>query len=290
MSVVPSIAEVDVSASPARPSHQMISVAKSKIAIPEWCLACTGRITSSIGWVFGLLSMIVGLSLIATIPIIQFISLGYLLAISAMVAKTGRVRDGLLHVRQWGEVGIRVLAIWLLLLPLRAILGLRNSAILLDHPLKASQLGFAFLISVTLIMCHIAWALLRGGRLQHFVWPAPLRFARSVRNQFSRQASQHVPERETLVRLVAGARDRFFEWIRSLNVGKHFVTGLKGSIVAMSWLAVPVTLMFVSTKLPEEIGFLVSVVAGLLLATVLLYLPFLQINSAVDDNNSSKNL
>ena len=55
--------------------------------------------------VFGLISLVLGLSILAALPVAQFLSLGYFLESSARVARSGRLRDGLIGVRPargWG--------------------------------------------------------------------------------------------------------------------------------------------------------------------------------------------
>ncbi|SVC46413.1 uncharacterized protein METZ01_LOCUS299267, partial [marine metagenome] len=62
-------------------------------------------IYSAIGWCFGMLSLIGGLAVISVIPIVNLLSLGYLLYVSATIARTGRLRDGFIGVRRAGQLG-----------------------------------------------------------------------------------------------------------------------------------------------------------------------------------------
>ena len=244
---------------------------------PELPMASNSRLrlfaSSAFRWtsaflksLFGLVSMIVGLSVIATIPIFQLASLGYLLTLSVRVAESGKFRAAFRDVSAWANVGGAILASWLLLLPLRGLAGMRNSALILGNAEKAFGMTVVLGIATALLTIHIAWSWFRGGRFRHFVWPAPLRMIRRIRKGG----------------MFAEARDRFFDWVSSLAVADYFKTGFHGFVVAFAWLLIPVTLMYGSTKLPVEIGGLVSVIAGLLVATVLLFLPFLQVNCARD--------
>ncbi|MCY2972914.1 MAG: hypothetical protein NTZ30_19910, partial [Planctomycetota bacterium] len=70
-------------------------------------------------WLFGLISMVVALATLAAIPGLQFLSLGYMLESSTRVAKSGKIRDGFIGIRTAARLGGAILAIWLLLLPLR---------------------------------------------------------------------------------------------------------------------------------------------------------------------------
>src|ERR1700722_12938070 len=62
-------------------------------------------IGSAAEWVFGVFALIVGLAILSAIPIVQFLSLGYLLEVAGRVARTGRLRDGLVGVRRAARVG-----------------------------------------------------------------------------------------------------------------------------------------------------------------------------------------
>ena len=67
--------------------------------------------------VFGLISLVLGLSILAALPVAQFLSLGYFLESSARVARSGRLRDGLIGVRPAARVGGLVTGSALSLLP-----------------------------------------------------------------------------------------------------------------------------------------------------------------------------
>ena len=228
----------------------------------------TGVVLKSL---FGLASMIVGLSVIATIPILQLASLGYLLALSVRVAESGKLRSGFQDLTAWANVGGAIFATWLLMLPLRGLAGMRNSALLLGNAEKANGMTVVLAIATALMTVHVAWAWFRGGKFRHFLWPAPRKLIWRIRKG----------------KMFAESRDRFFEWFQSLRVTEFLKTGFHGFVVAFAWLFVPVTLMFGSTRLPTNIGGVVSVISGLLVALVLLYLPFLQVNCARDGQLTS---
>ena len=59
-----------------------------------------GAAASAIEWIFGTATLIVGLSVLATIPVVQLLSLGYLLEVSGRVARVGRLRAGFVGVRR----------------------------------------------------------------------------------------------------------------------------------------------------------------------------------------------
>ena len=63
-------------------------------------------------WGFGVLSLFVGLAMLAAVPVLQFLSLGYLLEASGRISRSGRLRDGALGVRPAARVGGVVLGCW----------------------------------------------------------------------------------------------------------------------------------------------------------------------------------
>ena len=224
-------------------------------------------VAAAINAAWGLVSMIIGLSILATVPIVQFASLGYLLRLSGQVAAEGKLRAGLVDLPVWSRVGTICVASWLLMLPLRLIADLRDSALLLGNMPWAIAWERVLAVAGSLLLIHLAWAVARGGQWRHFLWPAPMQLGR---------------------RLWAGgwfpaARDRTLAWFASLRVGHHIWLGLRGFLVATAWLLVPITIMVIASELPEDAAVLVSLLGGMLLGWVLLHLPFLQVQFAVDN-------
>src|ERR1700736_182258 len=95
-----------------------------------------GRVLDGIAsvseWVFGAAAIIVGLALLAALPLLQFLSLGYLLEAGARVARSGRLRDGFVGIRHAARLGSIVLGIWLVLLPLRVTASFTRAAQLIE--------------------------------------------------------------------------------------------------------------------------------------------------------------
>src|SRR5262249_43144659 len=74
-------------------------------------------IASATEWLCGLVSLVVGLSTLAALPIARLMTLGYFLESSARVARSGRLRDGLIGIRMAARIGCAAAAIWLSLVP-----------------------------------------------------------------------------------------------------------------------------------------------------------------------------
>jgi hypothetical protein len=219
---------------------------------------------SATEWAFGALALGLGLALLAATPVAQFLSLGYLLEAEGRVARSGRFRDGLVGVRRAARVGSMVLGAWLWLLPARLVASLARTAELIDPggPIaRRWRVGLIALIVLTVL--HIAIACARGGRLRDFLWPPsdPSWLVRRLRRG----------------RLYGDARDAVWEFVAALRLPAYFRLGLLGYVGTLAWLVVPVSLMALGRRVPP-----LGLVGGLLLAVVVLLLPFLQAQFAAE--------
>ncbi|HIF78101.1 MAG TPA: hypothetical protein EYQ36_10885 [Sulfitobacter sp.] len=207
-----------------------------------------------------MLSLIGGLAVISVIPVVNLLSLGYLLHVSGTIARTGRLRDGFIGVRRAGRLGGIVLGTWLVLWPARLLAMLRDSAVIVD-PQQTGGWSVGLWIITALTTLHISWALLRGGKLRHFLWPAPIRFFRWIVSPF-----KYTSARDALWETMSGLRLPYLLWL-----GARCFAG------TLLWLLIPVGLMILAANIASNAGALVSLLGGLLLMGVLLYLPFLQV-------------
>src|SRR5262249_23715279 len=93
---------------------------------PRWGrVRRTFRAIASVAeWLFGVAALVVGLAVLATLPILQFLSLGYLLESAGRIARERRLASGFVGVRKAARVAGLVLGAWLALLPLRAVSAL----------------------------------------------------------------------------------------------------------------------------------------------------------------------
>jgi hypothetical protein len=216
-------------------------------------------------WCFGVLTLIVGLAVLAALPVLQFLSLGYLLEAGGRVGRTGRLRDGFIDVRQAARVGSVVLGTWLMLLPLQLVSGLARDAQLIDPDGPVALAWRRGLIALTvLITLHIVVAWSRGGKLRYFLWPFgnPIWLVRRLwRSGY-----------------YAEARDAVWDFTVALRLPYYFWLGVRGFAGAFAWLVLPVTLLALGTAAPG-----VGLLGGLLLAVVLLYVPFLQMHFAAEN-------
>ena len=114
-----------------------------------------GRMFRSIGsaaeWLFGLAALLVGLAVLASIPVGQFLALGYVLEAGGRVARSGRIRDGFIGVRTAAWFGGMALAGFLLWLPLYGMSIMAESARIIDPagPIARQwELGLSILAAI----------------------------------------------------------------------------------------------------------------------------------------------
>jgi hypothetical protein len=226
-------------------------------------------LASALEWVFGLVSLVLGLSTLAALPVIQMVTLGYFLESSARVARTGRLRDGLIGVRLAARIGGVAAAIWLALVPAWLLGSYARAAELIDPGGPAARhLRVGQLIVTLLSLLYIAISCARGGKLRHFLWPwgHPLWLVRRLRAGG----------------LYSEARDGLWDFVSSLRVPYYFRLGLVGFLGTLVWLVVPAILIASTGRFP-----LLGPVGVILLAIVVPFLPFLQVRYAVEGHASA---
>ncbi|MGL6095702.1 MAG: hypothetical protein ACRC7O_07905 [Fimbriiglobus sp.] len=218
---------------------------------------------SGCGWLFGLASLLLGLAVLTAVPLGQFLALGYLLEAGGRAARTGRVRDGFVGVRTAGRLGGVALGLGLCWLPVWAVSSLAASAQVIDPdgPIAWKWSGWLTALAVGMSL-HAAAACLRGGRLRDFARPLNVLW---------------LLRRAVRANLFRDARDGLWHTVVTLRLPGLFWLGVRGFFGAFAWLIVPSALLGMGHKMPG-----VGILGGLLLAAVVLYLPFLQARFARD--------
>ena len=231
----------------------------------RWRSVAWRSLGNALEYGFGLISLVLGLSILAALPVVQFLSLGYLFESSARVARSGKLRHGLIGVRKASKVGGLVAGVWLSFGPLWIVSSLARSAQLIDpggSVARGWEIARGVLLTLTVI--HVTLACARGGRFRDFVWP-PIGFVwlfRSVR----------------LGGLYVRCRDGLWEFVAALHLARYFRLGLVGYLGTLVWLAVPSTLIAMGGAYP-----LVGILGSFGLVFVASWLPFLQVGFAVED-------
>jgi hypothetical protein len=225
-------------------------------------------IGSGIEWLFGGLTLAVTLAVFAVVPVLNLLSLGYLLEVSGRVARTGKLRSAFIGFRKAAVFGRLVLGTWLMMLPVRFVSGMwRDAELIAPGSGPAAGWRVALIILTVLTAWHIVWACLRGGKLRHFFWPAPIKFIRWLR-----QGGQYESARNTVL-----------DYLASLRLLHYLKLGGLGFVGAVAWLIVPVGILILGSLLPPGGGVLLGLLGGGLLMLVALHLPFLQAHYAVEN-------
>lgn len=280
----------------------------------SWPLRAWYGICVGFEWLFGLASLLGCLAVLSAVPILSFISLGYLLEASGRVARSGRVRDGLIDIGKFARIGSLIAGTWLCLLIPRLISSLARDAALIDPgSLAANGWRVAVFAGTAITIGHILLAWYSGGRLRHFFWPllAPFQLAGwflfggvvgpvlrpmlqrlwpAFADDFFRQQplADWFPPAILWAgirrgRMYAEARDAVWDFVIGLNLPRYFWLGLRGFVGALAWLVVPSLMLMAGTSGGGGGTVFLGYVGALLLAVVLFYLPFLQTNFAVQN-------
>lgn len=226
----------------------------------------------AISMVFGIATLILALAVVAAIPIVNFIALGYLLEVEGRVARSGKIRDAFPLLPLAPRVGSIVIGVWLFLLPLRFLAWTAADARLIS-PGSPADVGWHVVLYVAMVLLtvHICLALARGGRLSTFFRPI-----KNVRWFLSQCRDESYWER---------AENTVWEFLTQFRRTHYFWKGLKGWLGAFLWLAIP-TAIFAAAKEPNGGAALVSIVGGVMLSIIFAWVPFLQARFAAEDRLS----
>jgi hypothetical protein len=277
----------------------------------SWPMKAWYGLCWSLEWLFGLASVIGCLAVLAAIPIVNFISLGYLLEASGRVAKSGRLRDGFIDMPKFARIGSLVAGTWLWLWVPRLLSIVALDAWLIDATsAQARVLRLVQLVVTGLVIAHILLAWYSGGRLRHFFWPLLAPFQLSARLLFGgivgpilkpvvvalspnlaedlyvqRPLSAWFPPAILWAGIRRGhmyiqARDAVWMFVTSLRLPHYFWLGVRGFAGAFLWLVIPSLMLMAGTSGGGPGTILIGYAGALGLAFVLLYLPFLQTHFA----------
>ncbi len=233
----------------------------------------TGAIFGFIAWLvrslFGIACLILLLAVIAAIPVLNFLALGYLLEVEGRLARSGKLRDAFPLIDLAPRLGSIVIGMWASIFPLFLLSQAAADARLID-PGSRFDIGLHLLVQIlsVVVTAHVCLALARGGSFTCFLRPI-----KNVRWLVQRLRDGNYWERAS-----AAVRDFVAGW----RLKHHFLLGVKGYLGAMLWLAVP-TALFAATNKTEGGPIIVTLIGGVLLVLVLSWVPFLQAHFAAQN-------
>lgn len=215
---------------------------------------------------FGIVSLVLMLALLAAVPIVNFVSLGYLLETEGRVGRSGRLRSAFPLLGLAPRIGSIALGLWLWLIPLRLLGSAAADAQLIDPAGPAAFILVALkFVAWVAITAHLCLALARGGSLGCFF--RPLKNVLWLIGQL-RAGSYFATASREICNFVTGLRLRH-----------HFSLGIRGFAGAFAWLILP-TALYAAVRHSEGPEVLVTLVGGVLLVVAFAWVPFLQAHFA----------
>ena len=216
-------------------------------------------------WCFGFVALMVGLAVLAAIPVVQFLTLGYLLEAGGRLARTGRFSEAFIGIRVAARLGGIAAACWLFLLPVRLLSDYTYTASIIDPGGAQVQLwrvGLVALIAATGL--HLGMAIALGGKLRHFVSPLNIVWLllRVIRGGYYSQA-----------------RDAVWDTVMGLRLPYYFWLGLRGFAVGAIWIVLPVSMIALG-RIDHPVMKVIGFIGGGTLVVILPYVPFLQMRMA----------
>lgn len=220
---------------------------------------------------FGTAAIVLVLSILAAIPALNLLVLGYMLDAQRRVALTGRLRDGFPLLQLAPRLGVICFFVMLFLLPIQLMGTHVNAALIVRGGSAESSQGMVIVLRTMQILTalHLILAIGRGGSVGCFLRPI-----KNVRWMLSQLISGQYPQ--TLNQWAGEA-------LAVLRPGYHFMLGLKGVFGAVAWLFIP-TAMLVAFSAPDRTGplfGLISFFGALVMIPVVAWLPSLQVHQAL---------
>jgi len=228
----------------------------------------------AIAWVvrmvFGIISLVVLLAVIAAIPLVNFLALGYLLEVEGRMARTGRLRFAFPLLDLAPRIGSIVLGTWAFLTPVRLLASAAADARMIDPGSRADiAYHIGLNVSWVLVSIHICMAIARGGSVGCFLRPLKnlLWLIKRFRaGDYWDTASSHIRE-----------------FIAAMRMKHHFWLGVRGFFGAAIWLLIPTALFAALEDVEQPVQVIITLLGGVILTLFFSYIPFLQARYAAEN-------
>ncbi|MDA1230077.1 MAG: hypothetical protein O2856_04825, partial [Planctomycetota bacterium] len=220
---------------------------------------------------FGTGCLIMVLAILAAIPGLNILTLGYLVDPQKRVAQSGRLRDGFPLMALAPRLGVIVFFSILLLIPIRIqAVRVSDAAVILGAThASVIQMQTLLLVLQSVVAIHLMLAIARGGSVGCFLRPFKNVFW-FLRKFFTRRGREEMSE----------GTEQVLQMVRPVQ---HFWIGLKAYFGAVLWLSIPAGLL-VAYSAPgrtNPIFGILSFLGIVLMIPVAAWLPQLQVHQAV---------
>ncbi|HMO13622.1 MAG TPA: DUF4013 domain-containing protein [Pirellulaceae bacterium] len=250
------------------------------------------RLLAATSWfcsrLFGIVSMIVILAILASIPLAQLLSFGYLFEVVGRVGRSGHFASGFVGLGKASRIGGAVLGTFLCLLPIQFLsVAWYNAWIIDSNSTQTYVLKILQVAAVALILPHIIAAWFCGGKFRYFIWPLLAPFSLFI------WAARQLTAVPALYRILSTATDwcapglaedisgvkplqdwflpaivihhgmkpgrialvaqRLWDFFAGLRLFHYFKMGLLGFVGSFLWLFGPTMLLIGSTMLISDI-------------------------------------
>jgi len=279
---------------------------------------CFGWVSNSFRWLFGLFGLILCLAFAATMPIFQYMALGYFFEVSGRISRRGKFRAGFVGIEKAERLASIIVGTWLMLWPI-TLLATWWEASYLINPESETTLFLRRLqvIGTIAILGHIFAAWFCGGKLRYFFWPIVAPFAigiwitrRAIDSRWFRPILDKTVARispkfvDDICRvepmsdwflpaimwkslrsgeLYTRARDGVWDFTVGLHLPYLFWLGLRGFFGTMVWLLIPVSIMIASSRAVDAAAVITGFLGVVLFSVVATYLPILQAHFATEN-------
>ena len=289
----------------------------------SWLFRCWNWVAYGVkvcwNWLIGGLTVLAILSVLAGIPILNFLTLGYLLEVARRMALGKTISGGPVAVGFYraASIGNTLFSWWVWFIPIRYLaLVSAEAELIAPQGSTAVRTQFLFFLVATLVIAHLVAAAVCGGKLRHYFWPfiAPFSLAlwlarRMVKwpliGQPIRWCSDWIcrgltddianapPLKDWLLPwifwskiqqpgFVAEIFERPWRFLTTLRLAYYFRLGAVGFLGTVAWLFLPTLLMAVATLVPEHpLSGLAGVLGFLLAVPIFSGLPLMQVHFAV---------
>ncbi|HCS53969.1 MAG TPA: hypothetical protein DIW81_20680 [Planctomycetaceae bacterium] len=226
----------------------------------------------TVSGLFGIVSLVIVLAILAAIPIVNLLALGYLLQAEGEVARSGKLTQAFPMLNQARLIGGCLLGIFLCLLPLRYLGDFTSDAMLVDPNSGLTRfLQILTSLAAVGVFLHLLGALAAGGRLIRFFRPI-----KNVRTLISEFRSRTLFSDRSLAVSV---------FVRSFQLRKTFLLGFWGALGILMWTLIPTGLYAVADA-PQGPQILITLAGGVLLTLVCSWVPVLQAGYACEERLS----